>query len=239
MPEKLCLQWNDFKDNAVAAFGKQRGDSDFADVTLVCEDGQEVGAHKIILAASSPFFDGILRRNKHPRPLIFFRGVSLEELLPVVDFLYFGETNICQEDLDSFLRIAGELQVMGLSDESGKNETDTPPRSIKSNPDQKIKEESNQLKPSDTSQASFVDECNETGDSKAVFSHSAGEFKELLEKSNSMIEKTLRKMPNGKLRSICKVCGKEGENGNIKQHIEQNHLEGVAIPCQRCNITFR
>ena len=110
MSEKLCLQWDDFKDNTVAAFGRNRGDEDFADVTLVCEDGQEVGAHRVILAASSPFFDGILRRNKkHPHPLIYMRGVSFEELLPIVDFLYFGVTNVCQEDLDSFLRIAGEL----------------------------------------------------------------------------------------------------------------------------------
>ena len=36
--EKLCLQWNDFKDNAISAFGGLREDLDFADVTLACED---------------------------------------------------------------------------------------------------------------------------------------------------------------------------------------------------------
>ena len=56
MSEKLCLQWNDFQDNIKSAFGYLKEDNDFTDVTLACEDGQQVEAHKVILAASSPFF---------------------------------------------------------------------------------------------------------------------------------------------------------------------------------------
>ena len=40
MSEKLCLKWNDFKDNVNSAFGSLRGDVEVADVTLACEDGQ-------------------------------------------------------------------------------------------------------------------------------------------------------------------------------------------------------
>ena len=54
MSEKLCLQWNDFEDNIKSAFGNLREDKDFADVTLVSENGQQVEAHKMILAVSSP-----------------------------------------------------------------------------------------------------------------------------------------------------------------------------------------
>ena len=54
--EKLCLQWNDFKENTSSSFRELREDKDLTDVTLVCEDGMQVEAHKIILAASSPFF---------------------------------------------------------------------------------------------------------------------------------------------------------------------------------------
>ena len=53
MSEKLCLQWNDFQDNFKIAFGNLREDNDFADVTLACEDGQQVEAHKVVLIASS------------------------------------------------------------------------------------------------------------------------------------------------------------------------------------------
>ena len=69
MSEKLCLQWNDFQENVKVAFGNFREDKNFTDVTLVCEDGQQVEAHRVILAAWSPFFKGLLERNKHSHPL--------------------------------------------------------------------------------------------------------------------------------------------------------------------------
>ena len=67
MSEKLCLQWNDFKENVTSSLGSLRGDSDFADVTLACEDGRQFEA-QVILAASSPFFKNILSKNKHAHP---------------------------------------------------------------------------------------------------------------------------------------------------------------------------
>ena len=71
MTEKLCLQWNDYQENTKSALGNLRQDKDFNDVTLVCEDGQQVEAHKVILAASSPFFQKLLGRNKHSHPLVY------------------------------------------------------------------------------------------------------------------------------------------------------------------------
>ena len=94
--------------------GSFREDNDFADMTLACEDGQQVEAHKVILAASSPFFRKLLGRNKHPHPLIYMRGMKSDDLLAIVDFLYRGETNVLQENLDSFLVMAEELQLKGL-----------------------------------------------------------------------------------------------------------------------------
>ena len=38
MAERLCLQWNDFRDNVTSAFGNLREDKDFSDVTLAYED---------------------------------------------------------------------------------------------------------------------------------------------------------------------------------------------------------
>ena len=113
MAEKLCLQWNDFKENIISSFGSLRGDDDFTDVTLVCEDGEQVEAHKMILAASSPVFQSILKRNKHAHPLIYMRGTRSEDLFAILDFLYRGETYVYQENLNSFLILAEELQLKG------------------------------------------------------------------------------------------------------------------------------
>merc|ERR1712204_48585 len=112
--EKLCLKCNEFQENAISAFRTLREDREFADVTLACEDGQQVEAHKVILVSSSPFFMSLLRRNKHSHPLIYMRGMKSENLLAIVDFLYFGETNVYQNNLDSFLAVAEELQLKGL-----------------------------------------------------------------------------------------------------------------------------
>merc|ERR1719234_1209714 len=124
MAEKLCLQWNDFKENTVSALGRLREDNDFADVTLACEDGHQMEAHKVILAASSPFFQSLLKRNSHPHPLIYMRGVKSENLLAIVDFLYCGEANVYQENLDSFLAIAEELQLKGLMGKTHNDEVE-------------------------------------------------------------------------------------------------------------------
>ena len=114
MSDKLCLQWNDFRKNVNSAFGRLRTDKEFTDVTLACEDGQQMEAHKVILASSSPFFQKILQKSKHPHPLIYLRGFQSKDFASILDFLYFGEANVYQEDFDSFLDIAEEIQLKGL-----------------------------------------------------------------------------------------------------------------------------
>ena len=118
--EKLCLQWNDFKENIASSFGELKEDRDFTDVTLVCEDGQQLEVHKVILASSSPVFWNILKKHKHPNPLIYMRGLKSDDLRAIVDFLYNGEANVFQENLDSFLALAEELRLKGLMDRSSR-----------------------------------------------------------------------------------------------------------------------
>ena len=97
-------------------------------MTLACEDGQQVEAHKVVLVASSPFFLNILKRNKHSHPLIYMRGVRSENLKAMVDFFYYGEANVYQENLDSFLVLAEELQVKGLQGNQTEKEAEVSPK---------------------------------------------------------------------------------------------------------------
>ena len=112
---KIQLESNDFQENVHTTFVALRQDIDFTDVTLACEDDHQVEAHKVILAASSPFFRNMLKRNKHAHPLIYMRGIKLEDLEAIVDFLYYGEANIYHENLETFLHIAEELDLKGLN----------------------------------------------------------------------------------------------------------------------------
>ena len=50
------------------------------------------------------------------------RGIIYENLTAIVDFLYHGEANVYQENLDSFLAIAEDLKLKGLMGENGTKE---------------------------------------------------------------------------------------------------------------------
>ena len=112
--EKFCLRWNDFESNINIAFRELRDDKDFFDVTLACDD-EQIQAHKMILSACSPFFRNILRRNPHTHPLLYLKGVKYTDLQSVLNFMYHGEVNIKQEELNSFLAVAEDLRVKGLT----------------------------------------------------------------------------------------------------------------------------
>jgi len=112
--EKFCLRWNDFEANISTAFRELREDKDFFDVTLACDDDQ-LQAHKVILSACSPFFRTVLKRNKHEHPLLYLKGVKYIDLVAVLNFMYHGEVNVAQEELNSFLAVAEELKVKGLT----------------------------------------------------------------------------------------------------------------------------
>ena len=89
--EILCLQWNEFQSNLRSSYKDLRTSVDFSDVTLVCEDGQSIAAHKLVLSSSSGFFKDLLVRLAHPQPLVFMRGLTYSTLAAMVNFIYLGE----------------------------------------------------------------------------------------------------------------------------------------------------
>ena len=73
----------------------------------------------------------------------------------------------------------------------------------------------------------------------ALHSPLSGDLQDLLQETDPMMDRTERRMPNGKPMYNCKLCGKESEKGAIRRHIETYHIEGIAIPCKSCGKTFR
>ena len=47
--------------------------------------------------------------------MIYMRGLKVKDLEAILDFIYHGEANIYQEDLDGFLALAEELKLRGLA----------------------------------------------------------------------------------------------------------------------------
>jgi len=246
--EKLCLKWNDFQENAISAFGTLREDREFADVTLACEDGQQVEAHKVILASSSPFFLNLLRRNKHPHPLIYMRGLKSEDLVAMIDFLYFGEANIYQENLDSFLAVAEELQLKGLMGSGAEEEAEEmKPHTIEKKPPKHVKQKTfiqqNVITTDISNPVAKVEPTPPLEGTVSVTDYTvAADLQDLDEKIKSMMETTERTIVVGKRNQtvlICKVCGKEGQMNHIQYHIEANHITGVSHTCNICGAVAR
>jgi hypothetical protein len=126
--EKFCLRWNDFESNISVAFREIRDEKDFFDCTLSC-GSRQIQAHKLILSACSPFFKTVLKQNPHQHPLLYLKGIDLTNLQAVLNFMYNGEVNVAQEELNSFLAAAEELQVKGLTqNSSGQNKKATGPK---------------------------------------------------------------------------------------------------------------
>ena len=123
MSEKFCLKWNDFHSNIGKSFKSLRYDDDLFDVTLVRDDHSQVSAHKLVLSACSEYFKNIFKNNKHSHPLLCLEGVSSNDLNNVLDYIYNGETQIFQDNLDRFLDVAQRFKLEGLiADQTLKDE---------------------------------------------------------------------------------------------------------------------
>ena len=246
--EKLCLQWNDFSENISSAFGRLREDFDFTDVTLACEDGQQIQAHIFALISSSPFFFGLLKDLKHPQPMIYMRGVKSVDLKAILDFVYCGETNVFQQDLDAFLALAEEFQLKGLTRNAGEKQTE---KFSEKTYEPKLgqtatkQQHSNVYlpKPKPTTDVKFEENMTpslETIMALPDFSETGTNIEELDLKLKSMM--TFSENPaqggcSGRAR-ICNICGKEGTRTYVMQHIEANHMTGLSIPCNMCGNLF-
>ena len=246
MAEKLCLRWNGFQEDISNKIGRLKDDPDFTDVTLVCDDGTQLEAHKVILAASSPFFQKLLKRNQHTHPLIFMRKVKSEDLLALVDFLYLGEATVSQENLDSFLLLGAELQLEGLMDPK-LEDSFTPKAKLFTKTNIRFDDQTKENWASDNHVddanvdigTAFVEVKPEKIDTistegknieKAYFTG----LEALAETVKSMVRRSQNAeelQKRGMRASTCKVCGKEGDRKTIKGHIESHHLGKIFISC--------
>lgn len=125
MTDQYCLKWNNYQSSVTRAFKSLRDDDDFVDVTLSA-DGKNLRAHKIVLSACSPYFRDVLKDiGQWQHAVLVLKDVSWNDLQYILEFLYVGQVNVAQENLQSFLKTAELLKIRGLTDDIG-NKTNYP-----------------------------------------------------------------------------------------------------------------
>jgi len=118
MSDQFCLRWNNYQASVTSAFKNLRDEEDFVDVTL-CSEGKNLKAHKFVLSACSPYFKDLLKGiHIWQHPVIFLKDVLHQDLQNILEFVYVGEVNVSQEDLQSFLKTAELLEIKGLTDDT-------------------------------------------------------------------------------------------------------------------------
>ena len=227
MAEKFCLKWNDFQTNITNSFRKLRTAEDFYDVTLVSDDQQQVSAHKVVLSASSEYFNNILKSNKHSHPLLCLSGVNSKDLKDILDYIYNGEIQIYQENLDSFLNIAQRFKLEGLiqqeSDNPMKDENVEPFEDH--NTSDKIVVPKAQLN---------VTKRNEK--EKIISVLSSADYQNM-EQLDQKLEEMYERQPDGKF--MCHSCGKMTRFKRDAMEHAETHIDGLSFPCQYCDKSFR
>ena len=230
MSEKFCLKWTDFQSTVSQSFRILRQEEDFYDVTLVSEDELQLSAHRLVLSACSSLFKNILKKNVHTNPLIYLSGVSSNNLKNILDYVYCGEVQLFQEQVDSFLDIAKKLQISGLVPVID-NENESDQSSILKSNDQKQIPEKNVKKEAGTNSEEIksVAKPYQNQNGRVSTSLSTGGstegVNEILTKEDGVF--------------TCEACGKTGKDkGNMQRHAE-THIAGVSYNCPDCKKTFR
>ena len=235
---KYYLMWNDFEENSSSSFKTMRNDNDFTDVTLACDDNQDIKAHKMILSTSSLFFNKILRQQKHLNSYIYLRGVKNRHLVSILDFMYHGEVSIPQEDLEELMLVAKELQVKGLEgDGTDKRSNDWQENNFseKEIPQTYIE---NMLRTSEifvkvetsVDTIFFVSEEHVTGYFPKHSKNIAKDLESLDMIIDSMIQKAECK------GYTCKACGiPKKTKQHLRTHVEGKHVTGFTHLCPKCN----
>ena len=105
------LKWEEFQSNIRTSYSKLLETNNFSDVTLVSEDGYRIMGDSL----NSGLFEDILIQNNHTQPVIYMRGIKSWHLHSLLNFIFQGEVEVKEEDLEAFLQVETELKITGLN----------------------------------------------------------------------------------------------------------------------------
>uniref|UniRef100_A0A1B0G706 Uncharacterized protein n=1 Tax=Glossina morsitans morsitans TaxID=37546 RepID=A0A1B0G706_GLOMM len=115
-PQTYCLRWNLHQSNLVDILDVLYKRENYVDCTIIVDDNEKFKAHRVVLAANSPYFHSILQDVPGEHCSIIFPGVKKYEMEALLEYMYTGEVDVTQSLIPRIMRIAEELKVKGLFD---------------------------------------------------------------------------------------------------------------------------
>ena len=122
---KYNLAWNHFESCTSNTFKDLMSDTNFTDVTLACEDGEQIDTHRVILASCSSFFKRLLMKNPNKNQVVYMKGIHYTDLQAIINFIYLGQAEIRQEYFQRFIDVAKDLENKGITEEVKSDEKQT------------------------------------------------------------------------------------------------------------------
>lgn len=113
--QQYCLRWNNHQPNFISVFSSLLNNESLVDVTLAAE-GRHLQAHKVVLSACSSYFQSLFTINPCQHPIVILKDVKFSDLKVMVDFMYYGEVNVSQEQLPHILKTAEMMKIKGLAE---------------------------------------------------------------------------------------------------------------------------
>uniref|UniRef100_A0A8D8XEQ1 Broad-complex core protein isoform 6 n=1 Tax=Cacopsylla melanoneura TaxID=428564 RepID=A0A8D8XEQ1_9HEMI len=114
--QHYCLRWNNYQSIMTPLFHHLLRTEAFVDVTLACNE-QSLKAHKVVLSACSSYFQKLLIENPCKHPTIIMPHVCFTDLKFIIEFVYRGEIDVSQTELQSLLKTADQLKIKGLCEQ--------------------------------------------------------------------------------------------------------------------------
>lgn len=111
-----CLRWNNHKSNLVEILESLIKMECYVDCTIYVDNHVQFKAHRVVLAACSPYFQLILQDAPQDHCSIIFPGVQEFEMRTLLEYIYAGEVNIAESQIPRIMKIAKMLEVKGLLD---------------------------------------------------------------------------------------------------------------------------
>ena len=244
--EKFSLKWDAFQSNVSKSFQKLRNEKDFFDVTLVGEDGTHVLAHKLLLASSSEYLKNIFIYSKmyfqQSHALICLEGLQQDDLNNILDYIYQGEVQIYQKDMDRFLAVAQRLKLEGLTGDGEEQ--------------QEEEKDANYFQDEIVVSENYLQEEmtvpeNHSVQNKTIITPIIGNLRtkekpkisiqssdiHSMEELDQKIEESFSRDATGNF--VCHHCNKtDKRKDNMKEHVEI-HFDNLSFPCNFCGKVSR